>query len=170
MKAAELAEVILRKLPSYVGTNDQRMAQALNEGAAMVMAEYYPRLGSSAWTPRHINAWREAFTFWKSAAAAIVSSSQWLRSAPGYRNEELAKAVAAWPGYVMAKERKLFLTLLENNAFLGWNPNDEQKLIINQLRWDSKNTPLPGKGLAVDRMTPGRTLAQAQRPGSGRRY
>lgn len=151
MKAKELAEIILTQLPSG-GMVEQNIAIALTYGVHKLMQEYGERLAYDVWTPRQLNAWREAFNNWKSTCSLVVADSRWPRHAPGLLAGELANAIAMWPGSVMLNARQHFLRLYDNNAFLGWKPSPMQEAAIQQLRWEFKGTQLLGAGLAADRM------------------
>lgn len=150
MKAKEIADIVLA---SVIDQPAHDMRVALEKGAKALQDSYEGKLTVGALaTGRGASLWRQAFSQWRAACTLIVQSPDWPDHMPGKRESATYQAVSAWPTYIWAADARGFLTLYDNNCFLGWTPGMADLQRIEQLRWNFRNTTLHNKGLAYSRV------------------
>lgn len=149
MKSKDVADYILRCL---IQDPQRNMDAALKHGISFVIASYCEGQSLLDLQQHALSKWRQVFTFWKAVCSQVVESADWPDNMIGYRDRATNHAVGALPGYLYVSYPKLFLSLYDNNAFLGWQPDQLVAAQIVQLRWHHKQPVNSTKGLASNRM------------------
>ena len=151
MNAKDLAEHLIKIKDSCVETQSPTQQQ-MEDAVALVIKSSPRHMPEWVTQAKDVAPWRQAFTLWKAASNLLVKDKRWGDIPIGFQAQAAGALTNVFITHLVKTQPKLLLSLLNNNAFLGWTPDSSTSSLIAQAQWEHRGMMLPNKGLAINRM------------------